>query len=163
MASCEWTVSGNICFELVKGLPAAFVALVIGGIAAWLAYQQWKVARAKFTLDLFDKRYKIFEATWGELSKFATTGIERPSNAEFTNLMPQAQFLFGSEIRDYMTEISKKGIEIWTIDQTTKASANVMKQEDTARYYEISNWLGQEAIDGCRAKFGKYLDFSAWR
>ena len=34
---------GSICFELDKGLPAAFVTLVIGGIAARITYQQYKV------------------------------------------------------------------------------------------------------------------------
>ena len=41
--------------ELVKGLPAAFVTLVIGSIAAGIAYRQYRIARAKFKLDLFEK------------------------------------------------------------------------------------------------------------
>ena len=41
--------------ELVKGLPAAFVTLVIRSIAAGIAYRQYRIARAKFKLDLFEK------------------------------------------------------------------------------------------------------------
>ena len=53
--------SSSIAFELLKGLPAAFVALVIGGVAAGVAWRQMRIAQAKLKLDLFDKRYRLYE------------------------------------------------------------------------------------------------------
>lgn len=162
MSSCDWFAPGSLSFEIVKGLPVAFVTLVIGGIAAYIAWHQWRVARAKLNLDLFEKRYEIFEATWSELSKALQTGPQGPSNPNFTNLFPQAQFLFGTEIREYMFEISSKMTKLWMMQQQTKASGNVMSAENTQRELELSVWFEVHAKDECRSRFGRYLDFSNW-
>jgi hypothetical protein len=53
----------------VKGLPAAFVTLVIGLIAAGIAFRQYRIARAKFKLDLFDRRHAVFLLVLHRLSK----------------------------------------------------------------------------------------------
>jgi hypothetical protein len=50
-------VQGSIRFEIMKGVPAAFVALVIGLVATGIAWRQFKVAQAKLKLDLFERRY----------------------------------------------------------------------------------------------------------
>lgn len=52
-------MSGSFYFELLKGVPAAFVALIVGLIAPGIAHRQYHIARAKLKLDLFDKRYAI--------------------------------------------------------------------------------------------------------
>jgi hypothetical protein len=65
---------GSICFEMVKGLPAAFVALVIGAIAAGIAWRQYQVAKARLKLDLFDKRHPIYQQTWEILSEVVING-----------------------------------------------------------------------------------------
>jgi hypothetical protein len=93
--------------ELIKGLPAALVALVIGAIAACIAYRQYRVARDKFRLDLFDRRYAIFLATWRELSRVVTDGPPQQAFSEFQNHVPQARFLFGPEIEAYLQELMK--------------------------------------------------------
>ena len=41
--------------------PAA--TLIVGLSVAFIAWQQWQLARNKLRLDLFDRRYKVFEAT----------------------------------------------------------------------------------------------------
>jgi hypothetical protein len=63
--------------DLAKGLPAAVVTLVIGLIAAGIAYRQYRIARAKFKLDLFEKRHAVFLETWAFLSKFFRPGLVR--------------------------------------------------------------------------------------
>ena len=45
------TSSNPIWFELLKGIPAAFVTLVIGGLATYIAWNQYQVTRAKLKFD----------------------------------------------------------------------------------------------------------------
>jgi hypothetical protein len=66
-----YCIQGTICFELMKGIPAAIVATFAAGIAGIIAWRQYKVAKAKLNLDLFERRYKIFHNTWEELSNIA--------------------------------------------------------------------------------------------
>lgn len=154
---------GSICFEVIKGLPAAGVALVIGVIAAGIAYRQYLVARAKLNLDLFERRYAIFEATWGYLS----SAVQGPSSSAFSspfdNLIPQASFLFGKEMEDYLREASSKMRELRMIEMKAKARGDVIPPEDINRETELNNWFLEEARTGARKRFGKFLDFEKWR
>jgi hypothetical protein len=62
---------GSICFEMLKGVPAAVVTLIIGGIAGAVTWRQYKVAQAKLKLDLFERRFKIFQLTCNAASDTA--------------------------------------------------------------------------------------------
>lgn len=164
--SPDWFTSGSLSFELMKGLPAVVVTGLITAVLGYLAIQiqkdQWRVSRAKLSLDLFDKRYKIFEATWTELSQAIQRGPVGVSNPNFTNLLPQAQFLFGLEIRNYMSEIASKTTELWMIQKKIEANQNILPPDLSQRNTELMEWFSKHAIDECRARFGPYLDFSKW-
>ncbi|MCD6026117.1 MAG: hypothetical protein K0R08_636 [Solimicrobium sp.] len=59
-ATLAWFAPGSLSLELAKGLPAAFVALIVGGIAAGIAWRQYGAAKAKLKFDLFDRRCSNF-------------------------------------------------------------------------------------------------------
>ena len=162
MELCGWFVPDTLSFELVKGLPVFVATLAIGGLAALIAWRQWKVAQAKLKLDLFEKRYVIFLATWGELSHVVNSDISFQRSGELDNLRPQAQFLFGDEIFTYLTVISKNEIQVGIIAAKSRSNGNIMPPEDIANYLELMTWFFQEASEGCRVKFARYLDFSSW-
>jgi hypothetical protein len=160
LAHLDSCSAGTVCFELIKGVPAGVVALLVGALAAWIGYQQYRVGRAKLNLDLFDKRYLIFQKTWEFLSSppsgmFATGPID--------NLVPQASFLFGSEVADYMRTVSRHATELAAIGARARGRGDVIAPEDIPRDTELHNWFFQEASVGVKKIFGKYLDFSEWR
>lgn len=164
MTTPGWFENGSLSFELVKGLPAAFVALVVAGIAGLIAWRQVQIARGKLNLDLFDQRLAIFEATWSFLSKVVNGGeLDLRDGGEFTNLLPKAQFLFGLEIREYMSEASSRRGDLWVIQEEWKADRSPKEQKQIDQRRELMNWFGEQASSGCRAKFSPYLDFSQWR
>lgn len=148
--------------DLVKGLPAALVALVIGLVAAGIAYRQWQVSAAKFKLDLFERRYAIFEATWGFLSAAITVGPAGVASPNFTNLIPQARFLFGDDIATYMDEASSKMSRLWLLHETLRMNSRGFTAKEITENVELGKWFSEQASTGCKAKFGKYLDFSKW-
>ena len=105
--SVDLLTPGSLVFELVKGVPAAFVALVIGLIAAGIAYRQSQIAHAKLKLDLFERRYELYAL----LRDYLSRGMEVPDShngpdvrrfnelrARFSDAVSQAYFLFGREI-----------------------------------------------------------------
>lgn len=163
MQTPGWFESGSISFEWAKSAPTTFVALVIGSIAGYIAFHQWRVAKAKLNLDLFEKRYAVFEATWTELSQAMQVQEVRITNPNFTNLFPKAQFLFGPEIRDYMLEISNKISELWVVQRKTKANNQIVPPDLIGKDVEILTWMSDHAMTECRARFGPYLDFKNWR
>ncbi len=163
MAAPGWFQEGSISFEWAKSAPTTLVALVIGCLAGYIAYNQWRVAKAKLNLDLFERRYAVFEATWTELSQAIQAHEVRMTNPDFTNLLPKAQFLFGPEIREYMFEVSSKIGELWIIQRKTKANNSVVPADQIDKDIELLNWLSKHAMEDCRARFAPYLDFQRWR
>jgi hypothetical protein len=154
---------GSIGFELLKGVPTALVALVVGLIAAGIAYRQYHVARAKLKFDLFDKRYAIFLETWTILSETATQGTRQKSYGlgnPFSNFMPQAAFLFGNDVDRYLHGAVDRWTELWGIEGDTEPSALAA---NAARRAELKRWFHNEASEGAKEVFGRYLNFENWR
>jgi hypothetical protein len=149
----------------MKGAPAAVVALVIGLIAAWIAYHQYRVARAKLRLDLFDKRYAIFLDTWKILSEIVSNGVQRTGglSTPFNNHIPQAAFLFGPDIEDYLNKAVSQWALLWAIQARTQGNGNVVQPADIINLAELERWFAAEATGGAKRLFGRYLDFKKWK
>jgi len=58
----------------VQALGPPFVAFVFGAVAAMIAWRQWKTANDKLRLDLFDRRWKVFDAVKLMVNKSAIHG-----------------------------------------------------------------------------------------
>jgi len=63
----------------VLNIPTATLILTgaIGCVTAYIAWQQWRTAKNKFRLDLFDRRFPMFVATM-RLVELAVTKGEIP-------------------------------------------------------------------------------------
>lgn len=148
-------------FDLFKAVVPGIPAFIVACAVACLTWGQLKVAKGKLNLDLYKERYEIFFATWGFLSGTAKENALGYS-PEFTNLIPKARFLFGSEIADYMTHIHSETVDLKMTYVRYSTPNQPMSSEDIKKCQRISNYLANEAIHGVHEKFSKYLDFSRW-
>jgi hypothetical protein len=159
-------VQGSICFEMMKGVPAAFVTLIIGGIAAAITYRQYKVAQAKLKLDLFERRFKIFHLTWVAVSDTVIRGTRDENHGLFTpfnNFRPEAAFLFGSDIEDYVDELAHNWNELHALEVEKDDVAGKDRNKNIARSSELKNWFFEQGSKGVKARFAPYLDFANWK
>ena len=162
-----WWAQGFWTSELAKGLPAAFVALVIGLAAAGIAWRQARIASAKLKLDLFEQRFAIFLAVWRAVS---APGIETVNLDEevtgIANMPSQAAFLCGGSLGQYVREVRDKltryrdlgggsGVDLLGFD-----AANL--QRDAERVI-LRTWFASEAAGNCHERFRPFLDFSTWK
>jgi hypothetical protein len=154
---------GTICFEMMKGVPAAFVTLIIGGIAGAITWRQYKVAHAKLKLDLFERRFKIFHQTWVAVSDTAIKGTQDDERqgmfAPLNNFGSEAAFLFGHDIERYINEIGRNWFELRRIQNPKNKDAVA----EAFRESELTNWFVEQGTKGVKAKFSPYLDFSNWK
>jgi len=139
-----WWEPGSVSFAMLSGVPAAFVAFTIGSIAAYIAYQQWKVARARLDLDLFEQRYALFESLWAFVSADADDAED--AARELKRAVPKFYFLFGPEIGIYVEEVLAKGIP----------------QQDPAKPLSKRPAPTVNEANDVRKRFGRYLDFKEW-
>jgi hypothetical protein len=89
--------------------------LVLGGVAAYIAWRQWRTAHDRLVLDLFERRFQVFqELTRAILAAFNKPNAEIDDLAKFDIASEKARFLFEPEVREYLIEVRKHLINIIT-------------------------------------------------
>ena len=87
------------------------VTLVIAFAVAVIAFLQFKVAHDKLRLDLFDRRYKVYDATRRFLSVIAKPErFEDSFLAEFYAATSDATFLFDTDVSEYLQQIRERAV-----------------------------------------------------
>jgi hypothetical protein len=81
-------------------LVTAFIAAVV----AVIAFLQWQTAREKVLLDLFDKRFALYEEVRAVVGRHLTFGIDQPDIFDFARAASRAQFLFGPEVQTFLDQ-----------------------------------------------------------
>jgi hypothetical protein len=80
------------------------LTVIIALIVAFISALQWITARQKVVLDLFDKRFAVYD----ELRVAITPHLGRMSTVEdmvkFNRAANRAQFLFGPEVTSFLEE-----------------------------------------------------------
>jgi len=138
---------------------------VVSALVAFVGIQQYFLARERFKLDLFEKRFSVFKAA----EKFLNDAI-RDHHVSHANLV---EFDKGTQITSY---IFGKDIVGFLADIRTKAN-------QSTSYYESQRPLeggSPERMDlgqknhklleefittqaGLKDKFSKYLEFKKWK
>jgi hypothetical protein len=77
--------------------PQAILILLISRLGSWIAYKQVRIATAKLNLDLYDRRFKVFEAARNVVAEILREGNYNIDNVNKFNLgVADAIFLFES-------------------------------------------------------------------
>jgi len=165
-ANMDCCLSGSICFEMMKGVPAAFVTLIIGGIAAGITWRQYQVAQAKLQLDLFERRFGIFHKTWVAVSAVVQKGT-REANlgfaTPFNNYRPEASFLFGKDMEAYIDELIHNWNELHGLEGEKDDVVGADRLKNIQRASELRKWFFEQASTGVKARFSPYMDFADWK
>ena len=88
---------------------------LVAFIAALVALGNLWVAREKFRLDLFDRRFKIFEGARRLISHAVQTGgVEQTALWEFRAAVIEKEFLFSDGIVEYLNEMDQHAVRAYT-------------------------------------------------
>ncbi|PZV13387.1 MAG: hypothetical protein DCF20_15240 [Pseudanabaena sp.] len=146
--------------EIVPYL-APSATLIVGLSVAYIAWQQWQVARSKLRLDLFDRRYKGYEATRKFLAVISRDArFEDSQLFEFYAGTSDAEFLFASEVVDYLAELRKRALDM-RLHQ--KLYEPLPVGDERSRHVQAQHdqlvWLGDQ-LTAMSKTFRPYLGFS---
>lgn len=127
-----YEVDWSLVVEFLKAGPPTIIA----GIVGWIAYQQWRTAKDKLALDLFDRRFAAHRAltesirAWSnEPYRVAEQVVFRPPSPHSTQLnrdIAEARFLFGEDVRQDLAEI----VRLLNALESAKDALHLHRSED---------------------------------
>jgi hypothetical protein len=146
---------------IMQALGPTIVTAAIGVFAWYIAWQQWRTAEKKRTQDLFEKRFRVFEATRRFLSEIELHG--KPSKDAlrlYANCITGAMFLFDDGLSKYLKEIQARAVS-WQ-DNEARADRRPDGDEQRARLVDTATdeneWFLREAsVSVLEEKFKKAL------
>jgi hypothetical protein len=145
---------------LTLSIVAAFISIA----TATVAIMQWRLAKDKLRLDLFEKRYRVYEVAMTYLSAVVSLADVRNDDLHNYNRgTTDAVFLFGPEISDYIKKLRHRTLQMQLYQKTfaplpvgTERSALVQQHTD-----ELI-WLSDQLLE-LPLIFERYLGFGKSR
>jgi hypothetical protein len=142
------------------------LAAALGVVAAYIAWQQWALARQKVRLDLFDRRIEIYRGVknlFSYITQHGTCG--RDQLYEFALVGSQADFLFDVEVIKYNDDIYKRAARLMYLsglyDRIRYPNlADESRNRAIAEEAEILDWFSNQ-YEASKRIYGKYLAFKA--
>ena len=152
---------------IITAIIAAIVAY-IGFLQYLINRKQNLVAEEKLKLDLFDKRFKVYQITKEFLELVVHVEFDLKELNKFEDNTEEAVFLFDENLSKYLDKIyfksnnlRKIGKQHYALEQNSKMSEE--NEEDLVKKYdELNNWLiGQ--LEELPKVFSPYLKFKVWK
>lgn len=140
----------------------SFFTFLTAIVVAYIAVQQYILAKAKLKLDLFERRLKIFNALEVFLATIQKPDIGFSDLNNFHYETSESSFLFGDDVRDYLENVSKKAAQLHAVSLRCRANGNIVQLDDMDLHTELTEWVISQRLGGAREVFRKYLSFDAW-
>ncbi|MEZ2346692.1 hypothetical protein [Terriglobus sp. RCC_193] len=154
----------NFVLTYVTPFASPLVALAVGVVA----YQQWKTARDKLRLDLYDRRFAIFKTALDfymkvVLGDWKNDPETEASSQRFTVALQESQFLFDekSGIYAFLREFSDKAFHIIQMKKGNLSSDKIGPELYMREFDKFSNGLAwiNENLPLLTNKMAPYLNF----
>lgn len=148
--------------QMFSGLLTPLIAI----LTVYIAWQQWKTNERKFKLDVYERRLTIYEEVKKFLLIICREGDVKFDDAiRFRSSVSEADFLFGSEIVEYIDEIYQRAIDLrqWNEELRDYSQAKPEGYDHPSvvegKHRELT-WL-TEQLEPAKEKFHKYLSIRA--
>src|SRR5688500_9028509 len=91
-------------------------AVLLGLIAAWIAYQQYCTNRERLKMDLFEKRYQVYRGVLCFIEQAMTKGtIAIEDVRDLDRSTADAFFLFDDKVVAYIWDVRSHGLTLYGV------------------------------------------------
>ncbi len=145
--------------SVVAALGPPIIALLVGVLGGLIAYRQWRTARNRLKLDLFDRRLTVYEQTRDLLARRMAAGfLDLDEIIEFRVKARVAQWLFDPAMAAYLEEIGEKTRQITAVEMELKQALDEARRKQLISQQRVQKeWLDKQLYEVLDAKFGKFL------
>ncbi|WP_434686490.1 hypothetical protein [Pseudanabaena minima] len=149
--------------DIIVKLTPSIITLMVGSIGTYIAYNQYRTAKDKLRLDLFEKRLAAYEKLQEyfmfvfQFGRVDGQAIQILGEARY-----KSRFLFGDDITKHIDEVLDKALKIQELDFKLKDSHSLPIGEERKRVAEelrdILIWNSDQQISSPE-RYAKYLQF----
>jgi len=139
---------------------SALLTPVVVVVTTYIAIQQYRTNKLKIRLELFEKRYAVYEGAKEFVSIAVRDG--NLANEAFFKLNDRTQdafFLFDNRVDEYIDTLREKGARLrYLRDQLADQSLPIGEERSkiSAESAELGIWFSNQFLDAKRV-FRKYL------
>ena len=122
----------------------ALLTPTIGIVAAFVAWQQYRLAKQKHDIDILNRRMQIYKATIAFLVKSERIqSISEDEYYEWLSDVADAEFLFGKEILDLLQDIEGTAAAIILQERDNPMIKRGMRGEILSLNFEVSRLFNE--------------------
>ena len=103
----------NYFLSMTIDILTALLTPTVAILGVYIAIQQYKLAKEKHRIEIYDRRMKVYSATL-ELIRTAnrSANLDEDMYYKFEEKIAEAEFLFGKEVVSLLEDISRVGFDI---------------------------------------------------
>ena len=140
---------------------SGFFTPIISIISFYISFQQYITNKKKLRLDLYEKRFAVYEAVVSFLSHVMAQGTAKMAEInKFTEIINKSYFLFDSKMTDYLYKIQNKGLDLNTNKENREPDLTKEERTKLAKEWKVLVKWFNEQMDVSKEKFEKYLRYS---
>lgn len=138
------------------------ISLIIASIVAFIAYQQYKLAKFNTKRDLYERRLPVYKSVMQFIAKANIKAILDINDCLLLlNETNEASFLFRKEVKNYIDILYEKGLELHkTYDMLEHLREKDDRDEEYKKYcdenYDLIMWFSTQFNESEKI-FSKYL------
>jgi hypothetical protein len=145
---------------------SGWLTLFTTTIVVYIAWQQWRTNREKLRLDLYQKRFSVYESTLeyyqlvivhSEISSEEKDKIER----DFIKACRESKFLFSYKdgIFNLLNEIRKQAYFLANYKTPPANDDSEIFIQSAQRNFDANKFLHEDSLPKLEEKLAKYLNF----
>lgn len=144
-------------------IPTA-ITITIGVFVAYTGYNQYRLSKEKFKLDLFDKRFSVYKGTQVLLTHILRDGkVDERQFYQFRADTQDSVFLFDKDITDYLNTIDSKTLNLLASqDKLNDLPVGQQRTAECGVKSQLLKWLIDQ-LPELKERFSPYLRFKTWR
>jgi hypothetical protein len=138
---------------------SALLTPTLAVLGSLIAYRQWSLAQNKLKLDLFDRRFSVFDASRSLITSIMNKGKAMDEDIlKFSIATREAKWLFNASLAEYLDkQLYEKAIDLQTLEAELdgvpagdERSNNIYAQADIKKWFAAQLMVLDE-------KFSPYL------
>jgi len=142
--------------EFLSGLLTPAIAVVM----TYIAIQQYRTRQSRLRLDLFDRRYAIYQGVKEFIRHAVSAGdVQNQAIADLNESTHDAFFLFDESVDEYVDELRQKGARLHYLQRRLGDGTLPIGEERSAFAQEdadIMTWFGFQ-LGESKKVFKKFL------